>query len=87
MGKILRVNLSNGEISEESIADNITKKFIGGAGLPGDGPSHVPHRARRAALDHVLQHARHEVRGFLGHGDAFLAQIPALLSKMIKPLT
>ena len=33
MGKILRVNLSNGTITEEFPDDNILKMFLGGAGL------------------------------------------------------
>jgi len=33
MGKILRVNLSNGTITEEFPDDETLKKFLGGAGL------------------------------------------------------
>lgn len=32
-GKLLRVNLSTGEISQETIAENIFKKFLGGRGI------------------------------------------------------
>jgi aldehyde:ferredoxin oxidoreductase len=33
MGKILRVNLSNGKITEEPIAEEVARKFVGGTGL------------------------------------------------------
>ena len=33
MGKILRVNLTEGTIAEEDIPDDLAKKFLGGAGL------------------------------------------------------
>src|SRR4030065_2791355 len=33
IGKILRVDLSSGKLSEESIDENIARKFLGGKGL------------------------------------------------------
>ena len=33
MGKILRVNLTNGNILEEEVPDEWNKKFLGGAGV------------------------------------------------------
>ena len=33
MGKILRVNLSNGEINEEKLDSKVVRDFVGGRGL------------------------------------------------------
>ena len=33
MGKILRVNLSNGEINEETLDSQVARDFVGGRGL------------------------------------------------------
>ena len=33
MGKILRVNLSNGEINEETLDPQVARDFVGGRGL------------------------------------------------------
>ena len=33
MGKILRIDLTSGNISEEALSENVARKYLGGAGI------------------------------------------------------